>query len=116
MNTSTIVTVCSINGYKEATGLSNVLAPVWIDTTHSPTEWAGGTLADQKASYDIITCVNMLHISEWASSVVGRSKPSATSVYLFIINICKNHHKSSLSCLWSYRIIMVHNGISQLNG
>ena len=62
---------CSISAYIKNTNVSNVKPSVVVNTTCPPGEWGNGTLT--AASYDVIVCINMTHISEWASTEVSSS-------------------------------------------
>ncbi|KAI0234940.1 Methyltransferase-like 26 [Lamellibrachia satsuma] len=57
---------CSILGYIKASGLSNIKEPLSINTTEPIKQWADGALVE--ASYDLILCINMMHISEWPAT------------------------------------------------
>lgn len=61
--------ICSILGYIKASGLSNIKEPLSINTTEPIKQWADGALVE--ASYDLILCINMMHISEWPATEVG---------------------------------------------
>ena len=57
------------------TKLANILCPVSVDTSHPPGGWADGALTP--GSFDLLLCINMIHISEWAATEVRQSSFSS---------------------------------------
>lgn len=56
----------SIAGYIQVTHRENIKEPVWINVEEPQDGWAGGSLTPD--SFDLMLCVNMVHISPWQAS------------------------------------------------
>ena len=58
----------SVLAWLQQTGRTNVRAPIPLDATLAP--WPGEeTKADAPAPYDVVICINMIHIAPWEATL-----------------------------------------------
>ena len=67
---------CSIRAHVKERSLKNVLDPVVVNATLPGKDWGRGAL--EVGKFDVVVCINMMHITEFAATEVSTSALIAT--------------------------------------